>query len=265
MSVLTAQLEKLVANAKRVKSDEFQSVIDEYRNLFDRYVFRLRPSVGSISLVSCANWTPQLGFSNMTSGTILQRTLASLKDGSVNLKAPDRPTPEKSVQSWLIAQSIANAGRVEAIEKAVSDGHSYWFVSDEIALTTSDDREGSKPVRVVADLLMIRSDENGDSELVNVELKSQRTTETHGQTQKFWQFMGPSQVALWREFVDVMLEGPDRTWKANSKSRGIVIWPNAVRPSKSTSELIARYKSEESIDTICYSGPNYSLRPEPSL
>lgn len=263
MSVLTDQLEKLVANAKRVKSDEFQSVIDEYRDLFDRYVFRLRPSVGSISLVSCTNWTPQLGFSNMTSGAILRRTLAALKDGSEKLKAPDRPTPEKSVQSWLIAQSIANAGRVEAIEKAVSDSHSYWFVSDEIALTSSDAKGGLRPTRVVADLLMIRTDESGDSELVNVELKSQRTTETHGQTQEFWQFMGPSQIALWREFVDVMMGGPKRSWKTDSRSRGIVIWPRAVKPSKSTAELIARYKSEENIDTICYAGPNYSFGREP--
>ncbi|APO52122.1 bll7668 [Bradyrhizobium diazoefficiens USDA 110] len=112
---------------------------------------------------------------------------------------------------------------------------------------------------MVADLLMIRTDENGACELVNVELKSQRTTETHRQTRGFWQFMGPSQVILWREFVDVVLEGANRTWKTDSESRGIVIWPNAVKPSKSTAELIARYRSKENIETICYSGPNYSL------
>jgi len=263
MSMLTTQLEKLLTNARRIRSDEFQVVVQEYRALFDRYVFRLRPSVGSISLVSCASWTPQLGFSNMNSGSELRATLSALKEGSVNLKAPDRPTPEKSVQSWLIAQSMANGSRVEAIERAISDGHSYWFVSDEIALTASEGTEGSKSVRVVADLLMIRTDENGDSELVNVELKSQRTTQTHDQTRTFWQFMGANEVTLWREFADVMLGGPKRNWKTASMSRGIVVWPASTNPSKTTAQAIARYKSEENIDTICYSGPQYGFAPEP--
>src|SRR5438046_190725 len=90
-NVLTAQLEQLLANAKRIKTEEFTEVIDEYKGLFDRYSFRLRPSVGSISLVSCSDRTPQLGFSNMTSGAAMRRKLGSLKEGTAGLEAPLRP------------------------------------------------------------------------------------------------------------------------------------------------------------------------------
>jgi len=112
MNVLTAHLEQLLANAMRIKTDEFTEVATEFADVFDRHSSRLRPSVGSISLVSCSHLTPQLRFSNLTTGPALRRKLAALSDVTVPFEAPARPTPEKSVQSWLIYGAMHNDGRL---------------------------------------------------------------------------------------------------------------------------------------------------------
>ncbi|MBI5318864.1 hypothetical protein [Bradyrhizobium sp.] len=263
MSGLTIQLEKLLDNAKRIKASEFTAVVNDYKDLFARYSFRLRPSVGSISLVSCSNQTPQLGFSNMTSGPVLRRRLAALKDGK-ELKAPDRQTPEKSLQSWLISEAMHNDGRLTSIELALKDHHTYWFAADEIALNATNENDSAeKGERVVADLLLVRTNGLDESELVNVELKSERTTRTHSQIKAFWRFIEPKQYALWREFAEVMLEKKLR-WKELGKTKGLVIWPGLSRSSKSsdsTARLMAGYKTD-GIDTICYFGPPYGFEAE---
>jgi hypothetical protein len=150
-------------------------------------------------------------------------------------------------------------GRLHAIERVLDDHHSYWLVSDEIALKKENDE------RVVADLLLVREDALGESEFVNVELKSQRTTETHKQVVEFSAFIQePDRIALWREFAETMVGGKKRRWKEPGGCGGLVIWPSRSDPSTSrgsTLQLIKQYKLQ-GIDTICYSGSQYSFRPE---
>ena len=262
MMSLNAQLERLVENAKYLQNDEITEVVNNYRDLFNQYRFRLRPSVGSISLVSCSSYTPQLGFSNITSARGLQEKLEALRKGPTKLEAPGRQTPEKALQSWLILEAMQNDGRVASIERAVEDRHSYWFISDEIALT---DPETDK--RLVADLLMVSEDDRGEIEFVNVELKSQRTTETHIQAERFGKFIQePDRSALWRDFAETMLGGKKRRWKEPGECRGLVIWPSGsdgASPRASTVDLVNQYRVQ-GIDTICYSGPEYRFRPEHS-
>jgi hypothetical protein len=175
--------------------------------------------------------------------------------------------PEKSVQSWLICEAMHNGGQLRSIERALNDGHSYWFVTDEISLNASDvSNPNEKETRVVADLLAVRVDRSGESELVNVELKSERATKTHDLIEAFWTFMGPSLMALWHEFVDVMIGDNNRRWKTLDDNKGIVIWPGLKDGSKKldrTAQVMADYKSK-GIDTICYFVPDYRFAPEHS-
>lgn len=265
MTLINAQLERLLQNAKLVQSDEFLRIVEKHQDLFNQHRFRLRPSVGSISLVSCASATPQLGFPQIGSAPNLQIKLEALREGRTEFNEPRRSTPEKHLQSWLISEAMQNNGRVEPVERALNDGHSYWFVSDEIALTHQ--TEGSKTEKIVADLLLVREDGLGESEFVNVELKFQRTTETHKQVEEFWRGFGePERIALWRNFAETMLGGRKRRWKETAKRRGLVIWPSGsdrVAPRESTVRLVNDYKAR-GIDTLCYSGPEYSLHAEPS-
>jgi hypothetical protein len=262
MMPLNTQLERLLQNAKSLESDEITEVVNKYRDLFNQYGFRLRPSVGSISLVSCSSYTPQLGFSNINSARALQEKLEALRGRRAKLEAPGRDTPEKALQSWLIWEAMQNEGRVASIERAVDDRHSYWFVSDEIALT---DPETDK--RLVADLLMVREDSHSEVEFVNVELKSQRTTGTHIQAKNFSRFIQkPERVALWRGFAETMLPRKKCRWKEPGECRGLVIWPRGsdpANPRERTVNLVNQYKAQ-GIDTISYYGPEYKFGPEHS-
>ncbi|MGO4513458.1 hypothetical protein AB4Z51_41460 [Bradyrhizobium sp. 2TAF36] len=264
MTLMNIQLERLLQNAKLARSDEFSKIAEMYRDLFSRHQFRLRPSVGSISLVSCASATPQLGFSQIKSALHLQNKLAALKEERAKFGDLRRSTPEKRLQSWLISEALQSGGRIASIERALNDGHSYWFVSDEIALAHQ--TEGNESEKIVADLLLVRENGSGESEFVNAELKYKRTTETHKQVECFWQgFREPEQIALWRKFAETMLGRKERRWKQTEKRRGLVIWPSGsgrAAPRESKIRLDC-YKSK-GIDTLCYSGPQYWLHAEPS-
>ncbi len=263
MMPLNAQLEHLLRNAKYLESDEIIRVVNKYDDLFSRCRFRLRPSVGSISLVSCSSFTPQLGFSNIKDAGALQEKLEALREGRVKLCAPGRDTPEKSLQSWLISEAMQNNGRVASIERALDDRHSYWFVSDEIALNNPETDK-----RLVADLLLVREDSRGELEFVNVELKSQRTTETHIQAKNFSRFIQePDRVALWRDFAETMLPKKTCLWKEPGECKGLVVWPfgsGVASPRGRTIDLLNQYKAE-GIDTICYAGPEYRFGSEHSF
>lgn len=263
MSLLNAQLAQLIENARRIKTPEFVKVIENNRDLFERYSFRLRPSVNSISLVSCSITTPQLGFSGITNASVLQEQLGELKQGTISLKPPGRKTPEKALQSWLISQAAADRQKLAAISAVLNDGHSYRFVTDEISLQVSDQPEsGTRAKRVVADLLLIRTNAQGESEIVNAELKSQRSLATFKQIDNFWNFIGGDQLKAWRKFIGIMLGESEIRWKSVNSRRGMVVWPAPVKSaSKETKAFIAERKAAD-IDTICYTGPPYALTTE---
>ena len=58
LQVLSKRLQKLVENAKIVRSEPFQGFKDE----LSRELLWLRPAVGGISAISCHGETPQRGF-----------------------------------------------------------------------------------------------------------------------------------------------------------------------------------------------------------
>lgn len=263
MSLLKSQLEQLIENARRIKTPEFVKAIEDYSDLFKHHRFRLRPSVNSISLVSCSSWTPQLGFSGITNATVLRNKLEDLKHGKTSLERPGRETPEKALQSWLISQALANGQKLTSIDAALNDGHSYRFVTDEISLRVSDAAQtAADGTRVVADLLLIRTDGHGQSEIVNVELKSNRDMATYEQIRKFRKFMGADQLRMWRELVGIVLGSDELQWKQASAVRGIVVWPApAGAAAKRTKELLGEHKAND-IDTICYNGPLYEFETE---
>ncbi len=263
MSLLNSQLEQLIENARRIKTPEFVKAIEDHRDLFKRYSLRLRPSVNSISLVSYSSSTPQLGFSGITNATVLRNKLKALQQDEISLEPPGRKTPEKALQSWLISQAIANGQKLASIDAVLNDGHSYRFVTDEISLRVSDDTHtAANGNRVVADLLLIRTDGQGKSEIVNAELKSNRDMVTYEQIYKFRKFMGADQLRLWREFVGIILGDDELQWKQASDVRGIVVWPAPLgSAAKRTKELLSEHKAND-IDTICYNGPLYEFETE---
>jgi hypothetical protein len=228
--------------------------------VFARYSLRLRPSVGSLSLVSFAASASQLGWSGIKSAARLERLLVQLQSGEIQLEQPGRKTPEKSLQSWLIRQAAGQHAKISAIGAALNDGHSYWFLSDEIALTDPESNE-----RIVADLLLMRESPAGEVDLVNVELKSKRTTDTFKQVVAFRRNIESAGLQeLWREFAELMRGGGKRRWKSMREVTGIVVWPSSSETGNvrsATATLVAGCR-EQGVQTLCYSEPHYQLKPE---
>src|SRR5947209_17874653 len=90
------QLTNLLKQAELVKLDErLRKVSEEYKDLFQHHNLRLRPSVGSFSLVSYSLETPQLGFSGLRNAESLACQLEALQSGRQTLQAVCRHPPEK--------------------------------------------------------------------------------------------------------------------------------------------------------------------------
>ena len=243
LQVLSKQLEKLVNNAEKVRSEPFQ----EFRDKLSRKLLCLRPSVGGISAVSCCENTPQLGFSN-TSIRKLERILEE------RLSPPKPQTPEKRLQSWLIQHALESGGRLKPIDDVL--GGQHWFVSDEIALRIASNK------KVVADMLTVRVDAQGLACLVNAELKSERQMETFRQVICFRAALEhPSLQEGWKRFAEVMT-GKKFRWHPSQETRGVVIWPAL---GKSPMKALANEKRKDyaRVDVIGYQQTRaYSLECE---
>lgn len=212
---LSGQLKKLVGNAERIQTEFSQS-----KSKLSPKLLWLRPSVDSISLVSCNIETPQKGYSKIHSVRDLDQKLKQ------TLKKPGRPTPEKKLQSWLIREALEHKGRVKPLEEVLGGGCEYWFVSDEIAIKVNSSR------KVVADLLLVKVDTKGVAQLVNVELKYQRAMEAFKQVRLFRDVLElPELQELWRQFAEKMT-GKQFQWEQSRDTHGIVVWPKSEDPAR---------------------------------
>jgi hypothetical protein len=251
---ILAKLRDLVERANYVRNDpQVRAVIQQHQDLFGRHQLRLRPSVGSFSLVSCSPFSPQLGQAGLKTAEHLKRELEGLRSGRWTLKRPGRPTPEKAVQSWLIFDALSNAnGEVTSLFDAAQTGVRYWFVSDEIAL-----QEGS--TKFVADMLLVKELPDGSAGLVNAELKYQRSMETFKQVETFRQALDDDDlVGLWRNFAEAMTQR-QFNWSSSSRSSGMVIWPGLEAGKTARRTTIEKLGAQERIETIGYHGGPFSF------
>jgi hypothetical protein len=243
---LKNDLEKLVETASKVQKEPYQKLRDK----LSRKQLRLRPSVGSFSLVSYAAKTPQLGSSNLNSISDLERAQGK------KLSKPRRDTPEKELQSWFIREALHNGGIVNPLNDVLKDGQ-YWFVSDEIAIAIK-----RKPLeKLVADLLLVKVDAEGLAHLVNVELKYDRLTQAFDQVMKFRAALEhPELQGLWKQFAETMT-GKQFRWQPSQKAHGIVVWPR----SNDSARALANEKTKkyERVDLVGFK-ENYHLEREPA-
>ena len=190
--------------------------------------------------------TPQLGFSN-----ILSHKLEAILEKQ--LKPPERETPEKQLQSWLIHRALESGGRLTALGEALGNGE-YWFVLDEIALRTASNQ------KLVADMLTVRVHQDKAS-LVNVELKSSRQMETFQQVVSFRAVLEhPNLQPVWKRFAEVMI-GAEFQWDPSPLTNGLVIWP-ARKHSAKKALADEKRKVYERVDVVGYRETPYRLELE---
>lgn len=156
------RLKRTIASAKTIR-ESLQGVLDAHG---DRVHFR--PASSGISMVGLLHDYPQLGKSGLTKGDI-QRLETDFESIFAEhcMTGPEKKTPEKQLQSFLIRESYRNGRHMRPINEASKDGVDLVFVTDEIALPTE---SGGK---TVCDILALRRD-GGRSRPVLIELKSER-------------------------------------------------------------------------------------------
>jgi hypothetical protein len=242
---IAAQLSALMQHAAFIRhDDQVNAIVRQYVELIDRLYLRLRPSVGSFSLVSCSQTTPQIGRANLRHADDLKRELEDLQAGRRTLNGPGRRTPEKALQSWLISTALAT-GEVGAISTALQDGNRYWLVSDEIALQDSSDK-------FVADMLLVKETPQGAAHLVNVELKYERSMQTFAQVLKFREVLEKEDlICAWRKFAETMI-GKKFNWGRSPQSSGLVIWPGLPAGRPTPSATINKMRDYDRIATLGY-------------
>jgi hypothetical protein len=210
MDTIASNLNKLISHAKLVKELE-----DKYKDNFAGCL-RLRPSVGSFSLVSCAAEKPQAGHPNLRSELDLKKSFDEI------IPPPKRKVPEKELQSWLIRQARSEGGQISDISNLLD--HQFWFVSDEIAISDT-------ARKFVADMLLVRVDSNNLAQLVNVELKYNRSMNTFRQVETFREVLENSELyARWQRFSEIMTGQSFRWRPLQEKTYGLVIWPKSNDP-----------------------------------
>lgn len=215
METIAINLDKLINRARLIKELE-----DKYKDSFAGDL-RLRPSVGSFSLVSCAADKPQAGHPSLRSEVDLKTKLKE------TIQPPKREVPEKKLQSWLIRQARSEGGQI----KPISDlflGDRFWFVSDEIALS-----DPATKKKFVADMLLVRVDSENLAQLVNVELKYDRSMKTFEQVKTFREILENSELhAAWQRFAEIMTGQSFRWRPSQEKTYGLVVWPKTNDLSK---------------------------------
>lgn len=232
---LSEQLRNLIQNAERICSAPF----NKYKEQLAHNLLWLRPSVNGISAISYSEETPQLGFSKLT-----PRRLEEILEK--RLSPPKRKTPEKQLQSWMIRQALLADRRLKVLDNPLAG--QFWFVSDEIALKTATEK-------LVADLLLVRVDDEELASLVNVELKSVRSMETFRQVLSFRGVLeNPALSEEWKIFAERMT-GKSFRWRPARKTRGVVIWPALTSTvNKAPGKALANTKRKDYpyVDVIGY-------------
>ena len=184
--------------AKRL-NEEFKSELLEIGAHF-------RANENSFSLVSLNPLTPELGISNLK--TTDGGTKALHSDEFANLKSPERDTPEKSLQAWIINYALNNKHKLPFDEN-------IKFITSELAISIGDRR------RVVTDILGYCEKEK---QICVIELKSERALkELKKQVNDFEEIILKNQ-SFFSELLSLYdIENPN----GFHKIKKIIVWPHA--------------------------------------
>lgn len=147
---------KLTENAKLIRS-ELQEVVDHMKGQV-----HFRPGVDGVSMVSLLPQSPQMGLPKIPKIEKFKPQFSELFEKHCRQAKPERPTPEKELQSFLIAKAYRDPRRLLPF-----DALELIFVTDEIPVHVENQE------KVVCDLLAMRKNETGYVPVL-IELKSSR-------------------------------------------------------------------------------------------
>lgn len=190
-----------------------KKINSEKSDILKKRELHCRGGRSSMSLISISKEKPEIGFPGLkTEGAVLRKI-----DEWESLKRPDRPTPEKKIQAWLIKNAVNHENHY------LKFGDKIKFITSELSLIHNDGK------KVVSDIL-------GYSEdcLFIIELKSDRSmTRLIEQVERFH-----SAVEDNKDFLSRLLRLHGCEWNGKSTKK-VIVWPYLASP-KTTKCLIER-------------------------
>jgi len=189
----------------------------KYKQLLEDNEAHIRGNLNSMSLISLNKETPELGFSGIKTEQTIIKKIEQLKN-----KKLGRPTPEKSLQAWIIKKSLEN-------NYILPFGNNLKFITSEMALFRQSDNK-----RIVNDILAF-----DDGVLYIIELKSDRNMKRlKEQVDNFEQIIKEN-ISLFSELC--LLN--NLQWDEKSIKK-VIVWPfskNARYTFKEVDDKVVEY------------------------
>jgi hypothetical protein len=202
-----ARLDSIEAWARRIQ--------EELHGVGDHAPVYFRPGSRGIGMVSIDPDRPQVGKSGISN-------LKALSDGFDDmyqkhcLEGPGRPTPEKRLQSYLIAHALKHDRRMHCLEYP---GEEIYFITDEISLPTYD---GKMVCDVLAAVRM-----NGGWCPMLIELKSERAMKRLIEQLDGFSNLIERHLDAFGRLASTML-GTSIQWSGSTKK--MLVWPATDKP-----------------------------------
>lgn len=204
---------------ENIKNFELAKYLNlEHHSKLKRLKAHFRAGLGGVSLISLHPETPELGETNVTPSNAESKINLLLKK-----KEPGRPTPEKSLQAWLI-------------QKVIFDSPPDFWRTLSLRFLTSELRIANNGTTIVNDILAC--DSHGG--LWVIELKSKRDLTTLiAQCNSFSQAI-LNDKEFFSSLITVHSDNVDSHCWDGETIRKMIIWPESPsgKPSITTKEKI---------------------------
>lgn len=178
-----------------------------------------RPASTGVSMVGLLPDRPQRGRSPRRDLEALARGVDRLFEDHCQQVGQGRGTPEKALQSYLIAQAQTSGLRLDCLERAAEaagHGGALSFVTDELAMPGDGDK-------IVCDIIATRATEAGEVPVV-IELKTERAMTRLLEQLERYAALVDEHVGLYERLASAQLgrvvrfDGPCERW---------LVWPEA--------------------------------------
>lgn len=202
------------------------------KELIDNGV-HFRANLNSLSLISVGAEKPELGVQCKKHDNWSTEILFDYIERINNKPLPQRPTPEKSLQAWVIKQAQEN-------DNILTFADSIRFITSELAF--SDPEKG----KIVSDIIGFDTKQN---RIVILELKSDRLLKRLVEQVDNFDYIISQNQQLFDDLLSIY------GYKTDNKPLKAILWPNAkTSPLAKLEDLkIAEYVYD-------FDGNNYKIK-----
>jgi ribonuclease J len=188
--------------------------------------WHFRGNCNSFSLISLSPKTPELGISGLKTKKQGENAFDWRLEKKIETE-PQRSTPEKILQSWIIDSALSNG-------KKLPFGNDLTFLTSELAMTNVYVKSKGVKGKLVNDILAI----DGNGTLWVVELKSDRNRKRlREQVSDFMQLVTNDQI-FFQGLVSTLIA---KECPISGEVKSMIVWPGTLRGDWGKTEEVCYY------------------------